>query len=368
MPSGTIITQCRSWPRILLVAGAILSGLVHVAPAHAQTRLSARVVSEDHMLGQPREITTWADQLLVRDGLRDPWFHLIDPTRGILSSFGREGDGPGEYDGPTRMNRAGDTNGIWIVDVTKRRFTLLTISGSNPEVAATLNLTGAAMAPTNLLPVGDTAFLVTGLVFPGGHDSRFISTDRAGRFVRAVGPRLNGNAAVPFTERAKADQANARLSPSGTRIAVSYSYRSKVGIYDVNGRQLADCEVPPDDRFVTEFIQSGPPNRARWVWAATETTRYGYHDLAVTDDFIFALYSGKNIYDGSHSSRVHVFDWSGRFVDELIFDRLAISIAVTDQGDKLFSTGFKPIPGVYAYDLPPRFGTNARSLTPHPHH
>lgn len=354
-----MIPRARSWPRRLAVLGAVLIGVVHGGPGGAQTPpLDGRVVTEDDILGMPTEMTMFAGRILVRDRVGDPTFHLIDPLQGIVSSFGRRGDGPGEYEGPQGMNRAVSTNDVWIVDVAKRRFTRLTTADARPEVAETFALTGLALAPTAVLPVGDTAFLVMGESFAGGHDNRFALIDREGRLLAAVGPPYQGDADIPFTDRSAADAAKARLNPSGTRIAAAYLYRSEVKIYGLDGSRITTADTPPEDRFVTEFLEPSPPTRMRWFYPGDRTTRYGYRDVATTDDFIFALYSGISIWDGSHSNRVHVFSWSGRFISEFTLDRSVIAITVDERGETLYATGFYPLtPGVYAYALPPSFRT-----------
>ncbi|NIU77657.1 MAG: hypothetical protein GWN71_30125, partial [Gammaproteobacteria bacterium] len=65
--------------------------------------------------------------------------------------------------------------------------------------------------------------------------------------------------------------------------------------------------------------------------------RFGYVDVATTEDRIYALFSGQTR-GGAPPGRavfglyVHVYDWTGQLREVLELDRPAISVAVTEDG------------------------------------
>ncbi|MFQ5530450.1 MAG: hypothetical protein ACE5FP_08890, partial [Gemmatimonadota bacterium] len=82
----------------------------------------------------------------------------------------------------------------------------------------------------------------------------------------------------------------------------------------------------------------------------------GYIDLAVTDEAIFALFSGRDPQvfraTAGYADQVHVFRWNGDFVGALDLDHDAIAMAVSPDGEQLYTIRHDPIVEIRQHDLP----------------
>lgn len=81
----------------------------------------------------------------------DPRIHRIGLDGRLLASFGGEGQGPGELDGPSAMQPAAD--GVWVLD--RRRLTRFAKDGSVAETRAATDWAAATFAP-----VGDDMIVI----------------------------------------------------------------------------------------------------------------------------------------------------------------------------------------------------------------
>lgn len=90
-----------------------------------------------------------------------------------------------------------------------------------------------------------------------------------------------------------------------------------------------------------------------------EETRYEFTSVAVTEEFIYFLYSGKQIDRSSRksmmssglSNEVYVLDWEGKPVNKYILDQSTRSIAVDSKNKTLYTASFEEDPTLVAYNL-----------------
>jgi hypothetical protein len=71
-------------------------------------------------------------------------------------------------------------------------------------------------------------------------------------------------------------------------------------------------------------------------------SRYGYIDVTVSDNKIYALYSGAHVLlEPSHepfkSKTVHVYDWDGKALETLLLDKYVSGIAVNNEDTELYA-------------------------------
>ncbi len=93
--------------------------------------------------------------------------------------------------------------------------------------------------------------------------------------------------------------------------------------------------------------------------ADEEETTYEYTSVAVTEDLIYFLYSGKKIDSSSRetmiksglSNEVFVLDWEGKPVKRYLLHQPARSIAVDDNAKILYAASFENEPKLVAYPL-----------------
>lgn len=90
-----------------------------------------------------------------------------------------------------------------------------------------------------------------------------------------------------------------------------------------------------------------------------EELRYEYTSVAVTEEFIYFLYSGKKIDRSSRksmmnsglSNEVYVLDWEGKPIRKYKLDQPTRSIAVDSKDKILYTASFEENPMLVAYNL-----------------
>ena len=93
------------------------------------------------------------------------------------------------------------------------------------------------------------------------------------------------------------------------------------------------------------------------VLAQDNEMRFGYVDLYVTTNLIYALYSGKSRNErpeaAQYRDKVMVFNLNGDFVDFIELDRKVLRIAVSEEKGVLFASDFEnKRHDIIQYDIP----------------
>ncbi len=343
---------------LLLLAGAGLvatsgalpsdppgSPVATVAPV-AGTTLSSQPVYDGAVLGLPMRVAVAGDRLIVLDALAAQAVHILDSGSGaLLESFGSRGDGPGEFQGPRSLDVLPGGDAFWVHDLNSQRSTLFSTqppASTDLRRRETRTLTyEQGIGVFEPIHLGDREILATGMF-----DKRLGHLDLQGRLIRAAGalpPAPDGMAPqqIQFLH-----QGALQGTPARDRFAFASRMFTRVELFDRHGVSQGFVEPPvelnPEVSRKTGFVTSDSPS--------------GYIDLAVTDEAIYALFSGRDPHvwreDAAYADQVHVFRWSGDFVGALDLDHDAIAIAVSPDGRDLYTIRHNPVVEVRRHELP----------------
>lgn len=284
-------------------------------------------------LGSPADLIGNEDRLLVAELTSAPPLQLFDRTTGEPVGFvGSRGDGPQQFMRPWSMAPAADgsvmvydpvTRRVSTVDLSSDLSTDLSSGDPNPIRAQwVLNVEGFVL---NVAPVGSGRFLVNGIF----SDERLAVVDSTGSKLQTI-----GTSPVPEFGQAADSQAEAKVRPGGGDVVLALHNADVLEFYDPSSG--------------LERVVWGPDH------FEPEQNRTGYSDVAVTEDFVFGLYSGRpDADDSSHlGSTVLVFDWDGKFVAQLQLDADGYGIWVDPEAGELFLSQHIPAPGIAEYRLP----------------
>jgi hypothetical protein len=138
----------------------------------------------------------------------------------------------------------------------------------------------------------------------------------------------------------------------GRRIAVAARYAGSLEVFDAAGKREREIRGPFE--FLPAFSvgegERGP------AMATGDDLRFGYVDLAVTDRYVFGLFSGRTRgqaeEDASLGRYVHVFTWDGDLVDVLELDADASAIEASETGSELYVLRNDPVPSIWVYPVP----------------
>lgn len=297
--------------------------------------LAAVAINEDPIVGRPYDLVIGGSTLWILDGVGEPFIHAVRTTDGsLIQSVGRKGDGPGEFHrSPASLSiQPGHPDAVWAFDLRLQRMTQIRPGEEPSGDSEMIELD----APVRVLAIDwlteDRLFAQT-----AASDPRFIVFDRSGNAVHSVSEPLFGDPSVPLAERRKATQSSVAICSSGAgRVAMAYRTAGRIEFYDAQASLTGLAEAP----FASEpeFIKAQEGAELR-----LDDSRSWYKDCTATGERIYALFSGRHRdrfpgFDERDSGRyIHVFDWTGAFLEVLTLD-LPLSEIAVDEADTLLGS------------------------------
>lgn len=339
--------------RILLfvcIAGAGCGKEVAESPPVA---LKGTVVTDGEFLSQPRRLLAVGDRLLVADDFA-PYLHVLDAQGGkLLASIGKDGGGPGEFRAARELLDAPTRDGsFWIYDSGNIRLTRMAFDQGRdePRIIEMVRLEPPALTLYMQPVLLDDSTLVASGIFPEGRLTRARIT---GQPIGMIGktPAAPAGQDVPITVLQHAWEGPLERSPDGARLALATRNADLIEIFRADGTLVRTLRGGSGFDPAYE-IRRGP---AGVSMATGDDLRFGYGDLASTDEYLFALFSGETRGSAPGMAQfgkaVHVFRWNGERVATLRLPERARAIAVTPDGADLFAIHMEPKPAVVRYPL-----------------
>ena len=325
------------------------------APA-AAGRLTSRVLDDSDTLATPGDLAVVGEHLVLIDSRADSVVRVYHAETGAHRlSFGRQGQGPGEFEAAWSLDPVpGSHSAFWIYDLNLQRLTevdLATDFGASRTYRDRIVTLQGGGAPTSPVWLSDTLFLSPGYYKEPGRLAHFAAT---GRMLRLVGEPPPGDPKVPVAVRQHAYQSTARPNPARTLVAVATRHADRLDIYRPDGTLVASAPRPADFEPVYQVARAGGSP----TMATGDDLRFGYTDLATTDRYIYALYSGLRRADAPGRANfgrvVRVFDWNAKLVRTFELDQPVRSITADPADRRLYAVRLDPAPAVLAFDLVPR--------------
>lgn len=325
----------------------------------SETSLTGTTLYGGDALAMPTQIAVSGDRIGLVDGFAERPVHVLDAVGGYVAGFGRAGEGPGEFEGARALEPAADGQGFWVFDAALSRLTLVEPDRWHAVPASarvTIPIHGPALT-MNLVRRPDEGFLAAGFFAEGrlGH----FSAD--GEYEGASGALPTSDIEAPPQVLQHAYRGNLKADPTGRRFVLANRHAGFLEVYTAEGELMRRIDGPFP--FEPEFqVKDGERGAAL---ATGENLRFGYVDVAVATDRIYALFSGRtragHPENAVYANQVHVFDWSGALLSVLHLDADAMAIAADPARDRLLAVQHLPVPAVLSYDLPSRTLLAARA-------
>lgn len=318
------------------------------------TELRGKVLSQSDSLAMPGSIDVMGDALVVTDGLSARMVRIFDRHDGRqISSFGRKGSGPGEFQAPAHADVVpGSTTAFWVHDQSLRRTSYFDLARDtlNPLAAGRRSVSyEPGPMPLYVRWTGDGTLVGSGIITPG----RLGIFDGTGKLVRTAGEIPGRDGRTPEVVLQHAYSGPLVAKPDRSRLALANRHADRLEIFDAAGKALRTVHVRDGfmPAFVTQTTREGP------VMASGDEMRFGYIDAAATESAIYGLFSGVRRMDrpgrAAFGDIVYVFDWEGRVTGVLKLDALAIAMAVDSDNRTLYAIQLEPQPAIVRYSLPP---------------
>jgi hypothetical protein len=306
---------------------------------------AAAVIGDEDTFGWISEIRVIGDIISVFD--REPRqgaerLLLLDKHGKLRARLGPPGERPTDIGNTVSFGTIFGTDGsdFYVWDYRNRRASTFRVDGDD------VRLTGTYMQPDRI-PLFQLEWIKDDLVVTNGLFSeellRFYAVDhRVGtlEFSHSAGRVLHPREAPPASRQLSRNMM--ATDPTAGRVAIAFSYVSRLHIYDSDGSLLRVVGGPEEviPRYTIEGV--------RFIPDPGEGFRMAYIDLDATEDHIFGLFSGK----GTRADEVHVFSWSGELVRVFGLDAAVDEVAVDARGSRLYAVQLQPFPTIRIYDLP----------------
>lgn len=310
--------------------------------------LPARVLHESDALAAPTDVEVMGSSLVIADDFADRPLRIMSRSDGTIErSFGGKGQGPREFESAWAIDVIDPAGEFMVHDMMLQRVTWVDVrddfedgrwvADRSLNLKAETMLTETSWSPGGMLALG---FLTEG---------RLAHLDEQGAVVRTTGPTPLDGMEVPPEVRQQAYQSKLKPNPSRTRWAVATRFADRLEIYDAAGAFVTEGTRPY--RFEPAYEAKRSTRTASM--ASGDELRFGYIDLATTDDRIYALFSGRTRAEGraNFANTVHVFDWSGKLLAIVRLEAFVISLAVDPAGETLYGLRHDPFPAVVEFDL-----------------
>lgn len=312
--------------------------------------LEAVPLNDAASLAMPTQIAVVDDRVVLVDGMAERPIHVLDGDSGaLLTSLGRSGEGPGEFQWPRALEPEGTDGAFWVYDAGLSRLTLVEPDRWETEPASS-RVTVPIQAPAQTLGLVHTTagILATGF-FSEGRLGHF---DDRGVYTGATGTLPTSTIEAPPEVLQHAYRGTLKADPARQRIVLANRHAGSLEVFGTDGfmRQRIEGPAPFEPEFEVKVGERGPS------MASGDDLRFGYVDVAPTPDLIYALFSGRT--RGAYPDRavygstVHVFGWDGslRAVYELDVD--AMAIAVDEERGRMLAVRHLPTPAVVFFALP----------------
>ena len=306
-----------------------------------------RQLNRSDSLARPFESAVVGDYLVVLERSAGPAIHVIDRLNGnLLRSFGRRGEGPGEFEMAWSVDADPAGASIWIFDPSFARLTRVDLK----ELLISPDSFRPQVVSLETVSLGGPVWTARGVLMSPGlfEDHRFAVIDSTGHELSLVGAAPVGDPNLSAEFRGRIHRGTPVTNPARDRIVIGSLHVPRIEVFDLEGTSVTVAETPFEWDLTVEDFPYG-------VFAMRPDWRTGYTAVAASRQWFFGLFNGRTleeyqdrIYFGGF---VHVFDWNGRFVGYIPLDTEATDISVDPQGTTLYVLEWDPVPTVSTYQI-----------------
>ncbi|WP_419941010.1 BF3164 family lipoprotein [Candidatus Palauibacter sp.] len=317
----------------------------------APPALVAEAAYSDDSLGWVVDLALTGGRLVGIDALLDPSVHVFDlESVERLGSYGRRGDGPGEFRDPEQIvpGATDSPDEVWILDGVHQRLTRLSLGEiETGSVAAPETFRMDGPNAGSLVHAPDGRWFAGGWI-TGGRVARYRADRSYDRTIVGFPPEAD----APGMTLLQAYESRVVADPGGGRLAAGTLLGGLLEIFDYDGVPIAQAAVP--DPFQPVWRQ-GRSRGGRAVMSLGPETRYGFTDLVATGRYVYGLFSGRSVAEPGTpwaTPEVQVYTWDGAYLKTLHLDRAAEAFTVDAIDTWLYASGPDPEPWVGRFRLP----------------
>lgn len=264
-------------------------------------------------LGPPPRAMHFRDSLLVLHHERpvEYWISIFNTKGKHKKSLYKVGRGPEEFIGVCSSGFMDDK--FWMFDSQNNTLAIIENLINNPTILSTYKVE----PPIRIVNLLNNCSFVT-LGFGSGTKNRFDNYNFIDNKVTTGYGNINtlknfikitsGKHNYPLMMEKNVFASFFSVKPDKSKFVAAYAYFDAIEIYNTTG-ELKICLRGPTDKFPQlEVYHEGGGSGV----ITPRNTKVGYSQVISTDNYIYALYSGENIFEHGFSAKsLFVFDWNG---------------------------------------------------------
>lgn len=314
------------------------------------TELRGAALGLSDSLGLPTSIIFNSEKLFILDSSPvndDNHIRVFDPnTSKFITSFGKSGSGPGEYEGLWSISQKITNKNILILyDLIGLRITALNINSINNIFIDTI-LTFKEGTPLSPAWLNDSTIISNGGSLKRGRYAEYCIDGSLKKYVGQILPGKKPETPTPI--HSEASIGKLKVTPDGKHIVLVSLNSDYLDIFDDTGNLVKRVEGPKglDPQYKIKSINGEPK-----LSYADVHIILCYIDVTVTNNRIFALYSGEELQGATGGSIIHVFDIDGTFVKTYTVKEKLGGICIDSHRNLLYGIQNEPLPDIVVYEL-----------------
>ena len=303
------------------------------------------------IIGQSRGMVKKGNYLVVLDWSTQYFYHLIDlKTNEYKAKFIRKGQGPDDLIRPLNIHSLDNSSYIYSLDNGANiiRFHMDTISEQiKIEKYAKKEMVDFVF---DFAPLSDTLFIGNGTF----EDVMFKTYSPQKGFELSFGEypyKDSEEKRISNRQRAMAYQGNIKANNRG-RFAYATLSAEQIYFYELKGGQA--IELGHVNEGFADYKPAGGKSGISVAHNALHPK--AFIDLEVSDDYVYALYSGRTFAEYKLEEwlgkSIRVYDWYGNLKKEYQLDVPVHNICVDEKGKRIYAFANIPDPTLVYFDLP----------------
>ena len=278
-----------------------------------------------------------------------PPFYCLKPDSTSLSfyHFGNRGQGPNDFLQPYSLQRI-DNNTLGSNDPSAKTFYEFTIPREKESVIIDKRVIFDVI-PSRVIKTAFNQYIA----LVAGGEAMFLLADSTGKTVTTFFeyPYRNDNERQLFDNKVRffAYQGSLAANPSKTKFAYSANNGDIIHFYYIENNN-----IQPIAKIENEYPLYNNRNIPNQIGAVLDSECLkGYTGLYATEQFVYALFSGKKHEDPKceEATILRVFDWNGNFLKKYELDIPCRYLCVSDDDCKLWSIALEPEISLVYFDL-----------------
>jgi TolB-like 6-blade propeller-like len=141
---------------------------------------------------------------------------------------------------------------------------------------------------------------------------------------------------IPFYAWKRVNEAFLVLKPTKDKAVLAHRLTDQIEIFNLKNHESLTIKGP--ENFEAEF-KSFKSNDNEDLISRNEKSRYAFVQAVATDKYIYLLYSGNNMSSQyiDYAKTVYVYDWDGKPIKKIDFDRYVSGLAVDNKNQTLYA-------------------------------